>query len=61
MRRTLATLTATAVLVPLMITAMPGAASAATNTLTVHVYDRAGTKVKTRVYATKLTPAWNTT
>jgi len=53
-RRTLATLTATAVLVPLMITAMPGAASAATNTLTVHVYDRAGTKVKTRVYATNL-------
>ena len=49
MRRSLATLTATAVLIPLAVTAMPGAASAATNTLTVQVYDRAGTKVKTKV------------
>ncbi|MFX0592833.1 hypothetical protein [Melissospora conviva] len=49
MRRSLATLTTTAVLIPLAVTAMPGAASAATNTLTVHVYDRAGTKVKTKV------------
>ncbi|MGA3527017.1 hypothetical protein [Melissospora conviva] len=54
MRRTLATLTASAVLIPLAVTAMPGAASAATNTLTVHVYDRAGAKVKTYVYVTNL-------
>ena len=45
MRRTLAALTTSAVLIPLAITAMPGAASAATNALTVHVYGRDGAKV----------------
>ena len=49
MRRTLAALTATAVLVPLAVTAAPGAASAATNTLTVTAIGRDGVKVKTSV------------
>ena len=54
MRRTLAALTTTAVLIPLAVTAAPGAASAATNTLTVHVYGRNGAKVNADVYATNL-------
>ncbi len=54
MRRTLAALTTSAVLIPLAITAMPGAASAATNPLTVHVYGRDGAKVSTSVHATNL-------
>ena len=54
MRRTLAALTATAVLVPLAATAAPGAASAATNTLTVTAYDRAGAAVATRVTVVNL-------
>ncbi|MGA3541786.1 hypothetical protein ACK8GE_21130 [Micromonosporaceae bacterium DT194] len=54
MRRTLAALTTSAVLIPLAITAMPGAALAATNALTVHVYGRDGAKVSTSVHATNL-------
>lgn len=49
MRRGLAALTATAVLIPLVVTAAPGTASAATNTLTITVIDRDGTKVSTGV------------
>ena len=54
MRRTLAVFTATAVLVPLAATAAPGAASAATNTLTVTAYDRTGATVATRVTTVNL-------
>jgi len=54
MRRTLATLTATAVLLPVAVTAAPGAASAATNTLTVTAIDRNGAAVATRVSVVNL-------
>ena len=54
MRRTLAALSATAVLIPLAVTAAPGAASAATNTLTVTAIGRDGAKVKTSVSVVNL-------
>ncbi|MGA3527016.1 hypothetical protein [Melissospora conviva] len=54
MRRTSAALTSAALLTSLAITAAPGAAAAATNTLTVTVIDRTGAKVRERVVATNL-------
>ncbi|MGA3564643.1 hypothetical protein [Melissospora conviva] len=54
MRRTLAALITSAVLIPIAVTALPGTASAATNTLTVHVYGRDGAKVKTKVSVVNL-------
>jgi len=53
-RRTSAIITSAALLTSLAITAAPGAAAAATNTLTVTTIDRTGAKVRAQVVATNL-------
>ncbi|HEX5598932.1 MAG TPA: hypothetical protein VFX61_23395 [Micromonosporaceae bacterium] len=49
MRRSLAALSAAAILIPVAVTTAPSSASAATNELTVTTYDRTGAKVTTTV------------